>query len=98
MSRVLLDARGLSLRYPNGHGIENVSLQVDEGEILGLLGPNGAGKTTTIRILTTLLKPTRGSFTLAGKPSSNPGEIRALIGVLPESTGYASQQTGIELL
>ena len=63
-----------------------------------MLGPNGAGKTTAIRILTTILEPTRGRFAVAGMPSTRPGEIRRRTGVLPESAGYPERQTGEEFL
>ena len=45
--------------------VDNVSFQVKKGEIFGFLGPNGAGKTTTIKILTTLLQPTKGQVNIA---------------------------------
>jgi ABC-2 type transport system ATP-binding protein len=70
----------------------------EEGEVLGLLGANGAGKTTTIRILTTVLEPTSGHFSVAGQSASTPAEIRRRIGVLPESGGYPGHQTGREYL
>jgi len=47
-------------QYPRVKAVDNVSFNVDKGEIFGLLGPNGAGKTTTIRILLTLIAPTSG--------------------------------------
>jgi ABC-2 type transport system ATP-binding protein len=75
-----------------------VSFEVPAGEVVGLLGPNGAGKTTAIRMLTTILAPTAGSFVVAGVPHSRPAEIRKRIGVLPESAGYPDQQTGEEFL
>ena len=62
------------------------------------LGPNGAGKTTAIRVLTTILAPTRGTFSVAGVPHTRPAEIRRRIGVLPESAGYPERQTGEEYL
>ncbi len=78
--------------------VDELSFSVDAGEILGVLGPNGAGKTTAIRVLTTILPPTRGTFEVAGVPHTRPAEIRRRIGVLPESAGYPEQQTGEEFL
>ena len=66
--------------------------------MLGFLGPNGAGKTTLIRMVTTILRPTGGSFEVAGIPDSRPEEIRRRIGALPESAGYPDGQTGEEFL
>ena len=59
-----------------------------------MLGPNGAGKTTAIRVLTTILEPTAGTFAVAGVPHTRPAEIRRRIGVLPESAGYPEQSDG----
>jgi ABC-2 type transport system ATP-binding protein len=93
-----VEANGLVKRYGSVVAVEDLSFAVEAGVILGVLGPNGAGKTTAIRILTTILAPTRGTFTVAGVPSSRPGEIRRRIGVLPESAGYPERQTGEEFL
>jgi ABC-2 type transport system ATP-binding protein len=76
----------------------DLSFCLPAGEILGVLGPNGAGKTTAIRVLTTILEPTDGAFTVAGAPHTRPDEIRRRIGVLPESAGYPERQTGEEFL
>ena len=66
--------------------------------MLGLLGPNGAGKTTTIRLLTTVLSPTAGTFAVDGVPASRPDRIRRRVGVLAESAGYPRSHTGEEYL
>ena len=93
-----IEAEGIGRDYGDVVAIEGLSLHAVEGEILGVLGPNGAGKTTAIRVLTTILAPTRGSFAIAGVPHTRPGEIRRRIGVLPESTGYPARQSGREYL
>ena len=93
-----VEARGVAKRYGSAVAVEDITFAVQGGEILGVLGPNGAGKTTAIRVLTTILSPTRGAFTVAGVDSSQPAEIRARIGVLPESSGYPERQTGEEYL
>ena len=58
-----------------------LSFEARRGEIIGLLGPNGAGKTTVIRMLSTILPPTQGGFTLGGVPHTRSAEIRRQIGV-----------------
>jgi len=78
--------------------VEEVSFTARQGEVVGLLGPNGAGKTTTIRLLTTVLSPTSGEFSVDGIPSDQPARIRQRVGVLPESAGYPAHQTGTEFL
>ncbi|GLZ34937.1 ABC transporter ATP-binding protein [Lentzea sp. NBRC 105346] len=98
MPGVTLEARELSKWFGSRTAVESVSFTAHEGEVIGLLGPNGAGKTTTIRMLSTVLPPTAGDFEVAGVPSSRPADIRARIGVLPESSGYPGHQTGLEYL
>ncbi len=66
--------------------VDDVSFQVEKGEILGFLGPNAAGKTTTMRILTTFLPATSGTATIAGYDvMEDPMEVRKRIGYLPEN-------------
>jgi len=66
--------------------VDDISFQVQPGEIIGFLGPNGAGKTTTMRMLTGFLHPTRGSVEIAGVDVfENPLEARRHIGYMPES-------------
>ena len=93
-----VEASAIGKRYGALVAVEDLSFAVEQGEILGVLGPNGAGKTTAIRILTTILEPTHGTFTVAGVPHTRPAEIRRRTGVLPESAGYPERQTGQEFL
>jgi ABC-2 type transport system ATP-binding protein len=93
-----VEAHGVEKRYGSLVAVDDLSFEAKPGEILGVLGPNGAGKTTAIRVLTTILEPTRGSFAVAGVPHTRPAEIRRRIGVLPESAGYPEHQTGEEYL
>ncbi len=95
---IAIDARGLRRSYGGRVAIEDLTLQVAGGTVLGFLGPNGAGKTTGIRMLSTVLRPDRGSYAVAGVPDSQPAGIRSRIGVLPESAGYPPAQTCAEWL
>ena len=78
--------------------VSDLSFEVEPGDVVGVLGRNGAGKTTSIRVLTTIVAPSRGRFAVAGVPHTRPDEIRRRIGVLPEGGGYPTRQTGEEHL
>lgn len=68
--------------------VRGIDLTVRPGEILGFLGPNGAGKTTTLRMLTTLLPPTGGAATVAGRDlASDPAGVRRAVGYVAQSGG-----------
>jgi ABC-2 type transport system ATP-binding protein len=97
-NNVVLHAQGISKSYGSLEALTDLSFEMRAGEIVGLLGPNGAGKTTAIRILSTILPADRGQFTVTGIPDSRPGEIRARIGVVPESNGFPNYMTGEEFL
>ena len=98
MTSITVEAVRLTKNYGRRSAVEDVSFTASQGEIVGLLGPNGAGKTTTVRLLTTVLEPTSGEFSIAGYPYTSATEIRRCVGVLPESSGYPSPQTGGEYL
>jgi len=78
--------------------VSDLSFEAARGDVVGVLGRNGAGKTTSIRVLTTIIAPSRGAFAIAGVPHTRPDEIRRRIGVLPEGGGYPGRQTGEEHL
>ena len=90
-------AEGLVKRYGRRLAVDNLSLHVDPGEVVGLLGPNGAGKTTTVKMLLGLVHPTGGSASLFGVPVSNPA-ARRRVGYLPEQFRFAPWMTGAALL
>ena len=96
--RKILIAEDLRKSYGRRQALQGLSLSLKAGRIMGFLGPNGAGKTTSIRILTTMLEPEGGTFSVDGIGSEHPDEIRQRIGVLPESLGLPKQMTGIEYL
>lgn len=93
-----VEAHGVGKRYGSLVALADLTFAVQPGEVLGVLGPNGAGKTTAIRVLTTILPASSGSFTVAGVPHTRPTDIRRRIGVLPESAGYPDRQQGQEYL
>jgi ABC-2 type transport system ATP-binding protein len=99
----MIATRGLTRRFGARLAVEDVTLDVDRGEILVLLGPNGAGKTTTLRMLGGLLPPTSGDATVAGivmNRSTDTASIRARIGLLTETPGLwdrLSVRTNVEV-
>jgi len=79
--------------------LSGLNFAVRSGEIFGLLGPNGAGKTTTISILSTLLRPTRGSVRICGIDAlKHPGRIKGLIGLVPQNIALYAGLTARENL
>lgn len=84
MNEPILDIRNLTKLYGDFRAVDDLTFQVQPGEIFGLLGPNGAGKTTTIRIAMDILKPDGGEVRVLGQA---PGEVRSRIGYLPEERG-----------
>ncbi len=94
----ILVAEDLRKSYGRRPAVRGLSFSLNAGSVLGFLGPNGAGKTTSIRILTTMLEPSAGRFSVDGIPSDHADRIRGRIGVLPEAMGFHKQMTGIEYL
>jgi ABC-2 type transport system ATP-binding protein len=82
----MIKVDGLSKRYARTVAVDNISFEVQKGEIVGFLGPNGAGKTTTMRVLTCFLPPTSGTANVAGfDVVQNSMEVKKRIGYLPET-------------
>jgi ABC-2 type transport system ATP-binding protein len=83
-----VQVRQLLKRFPATVAVDNVSFEIQRGEIFGILGPNGSGKTTTIRILCGLMEPTSGSATVAGfDVARQPDRVKAVIGYMSQSFG-----------
>lgn len=83
----IIQIESLSKKYKNAemYSLNNVSLNINEGQIFGLLGPNGAGKTTLISMLCGLVKPTSGHFTIDGLDyQHHASKIKKIIGVVPQ--------------
>lgn len=97
-------AAGLTKRYGSSlldskTAVDNIDLQVREGEFFGFLGPNGAGKSTTIKMLCGLLRPTAGTVQVAGCDLvRQPLEVKRLIGVLPEEANLYERLSAEEFL
>jgi ABC-2 type transport system ATP-binding protein len=92
-----ISASNLVKTYPKGKvkALDGLSLEVQEGTVLGVLGPNGAGKTTCVRVLATLLKPDSGSATVAGVDViKNPDQVRKLIGLSGQYAAVDETLTG----
>lgn len=90
---------GLSKRYGRVAALDNVSLDVQEGEIVGFLGLNGAGKTTTIRIMLDLVRPTAGRAAVFGVDCRHGGVgVRRRIGYLPGELGFYGDMSGARTL
>ncbi len=91
MAYDMIEARGLTRVFNGFRAVDSIDLKVGEGEVFGLLGPNGAGKTTTVRMLSCLIRPTEGTALVCGRDvydARGAGEIRRLVGILTETTGF----------
>ena len=82
----MIKVDGLTKRYARTVAVDDISFEVEKGQIVGFLGPNGAGKTTTMRVLTCFLPPTSGTASVGGfDVLENPMEVKKRIGYLPET-------------
>jgi len=96
---VLIETHDLTKHFGTLAAVEGVSLRVEAGEILALLGPNGAGKTTTIRMLASILRPTRGTAQINGfDVVQDPIEVRRSVGFLTEHHGLYTRMRPQEYL
>jgi ABC-2 type transport system ATP-binding protein len=91
-------ARGLTKRYGRVTALEDLSIEVGDGEAFGFLGPNGAGKTTTIRLLLGLLRPSGGEAVVLGKRVSRAAAWRGEVGYLPGDMAFWPRLSGLETL
>ena len=98
-ARNIIVVKDLTKKFGSFTAVDHVNLTVKEGEIFGFLGPNGAGKTTTISVLTTLIKPTEGTASIAGHNLVTEGSaIRSIIGVVPQTFALFPELTAMENL
>ncbi len=90
----IIHSENLSKRFGETLAVEDLNLEVAEGEVFGFLGPNGAGKTTTVRMLTSLIEPTNGSAMVAGlQLGKQDTDIRRKVGILTETPGMYDNLT-----
>ena len=95
----MIKTYNLTKRYQNVVALDELNLEVKEGEIFGYIGPNGAGKTTTLKILATLLTPTLGRAEVCGyEVGRESRKIRPLIGYMPDFFGVYEDMTVEEYL
>src|SRR5574340_215680 len=95
----MIQTEDLTKVFDSFSAVDGVNLDVSSGQILALLGPNGAGKTTTVRMLTSILKPTRGRAVVAGYDvASQPESVHRNVGVLTEHHGLYGRMNALEYL
>jgi ABC-2 type transport system ATP-binding protein len=99
MPAPLIETSNLVKKYGDKLAVDDVSFQVQAGEIFGFLGPNGAGKTTTIKMIVGLLRPSAGLVKVAGFDVVNrPVQAKAACGYVPDEPNLYAKLTGRELL
>ena len=95
----LIETRNLVKKYGDKLAVNDVSFEVNGGEIFGFLGPNGAGKTTTIKVIVGLLQPTSGTVKVDGYDiQAQPLQAKAASGYVPDTPNLYAKLTGRELL
>lgn len=87
--QLIIEAEGLTKKYGTQIAVNNLTLQIREGEVFGFLGPNGAGKTTTLLMFLGLTEPTSGKVRVIGFDSTRePLRVKEKVGYLPENVGF----------
>src|SRR5262249_42021849 len=95
----MIKVEGLTKRYARNVAVDNISFDVEKGQIVGFLGPNGAGKTTTMRVLTCFLPPTEGKAEVAGfDVQTQFMEVKRRVGYLPETPPLYPEMEVIEYI
>ena len=99
MSDAMIIASDVHKSFRTVTALDGINIVVPKGQVLGLLGPNGAGKTTLVRLLTTLLRPDRGSLSVAGiDVEQHPAQVRKVIGLAGQYPAVDEELTGFENL
>ena len=88
-NQAIIEAEGLTKKYGHQIVVNDLNLQIREGEVFGFLGPNGAGKTTTLLMFLGLTEPTSGKVRVIGfDPTRDPFHVKERVGYLPENVGF----------
>ena len=90
----MIEVENLSKKFDNITAVDNISFNIEEGEVFGFVGPNGAGKTTTVRMLSCLISSTSGTAKIAGFDINNKEDslkIRKMIGLIPDNVGLYNE-------
>lgn len=95
----MIETQSLTKKYGDLVAVNEINLNLKEGDVFGFIGPNGSGKTTTMRMIATLLNPDYGEAYVCGKSIyTHPQEIRRLVGYMPDFFGVYDDMTVIEYL
>jgi ABC-2 type transport system ATP-binding protein len=97
----LIETDSLTKKFGDLTAVDNLTLQVNDGEVFGFLGPNGAGKTTTVRMLCCLISKTSGNARISGYDIGNKDDslkIRKIIGLVPDNVGLTEHLTAYDNL
>jgi ABC-2 type transport system ATP-binding protein len=87
--QIVIEAEGLTKKYGHQVAVNDLNIQILEGEVFGFLGPNGAGKTTTLLMFLGLTEPTSGKVKVIGfDPTRDPFHVKEKVGYLPENVGF----------
>ena len=81
----MIEVKNITKKYGSTTAVDNITFNINEGEIIGLLGPNGAGKSTTMNMITGYIEPTEGEIIINGNNiSKKPQKAKRQIGYMPE--------------
>ena len=95
----MISVINITKKFDEFTAVDNLSMEVKKGEVLGFLGPNGAGKSTTMKMITGFIKPTNGLIKVKGMDvETNPIDCKKLIGYLPEGAPLYGDMTPLNML
>lgn len=99
MENPVIELNGLTKCYGSLKAVDDLSLEINKGEIFGLLGPNGAGKSTTILMMLGLTEPSAGQAHICGFDATrNPINVKRKVGYMPDSVGFYGNMSALENL